>query len=371
MKRLWLWLRLLTKRHFARPAFLTILLLIPVLTAALALFSGADSGIVTVALSPGSSEFGKRTCAELTEHPGILRFLTFDGQTQAREAVAHGQADAAWIFPDDAPERLHDFTKTGATQAVVVVEREENVFLRLSRETLFAQLYPSLSRLIFTDCAEESFGVAEQALLDECYETSSFDGPIIEMAYSDGSHRAGGESVLLSPIRGLLTMLVMLAAFASGLGCCREEAAGCFDPLPRTARRLVPLLSHLTAALPTALCTLPALALAGLWTGLARESAIALLLSLSASCFAELVRTLCRAERVYAAAVPILMMLMVTLCPVFLNFRKLRTLQYLLPPFYAINGAQVPRFVLWLALYTLALCAVTIPLRLLRIRTGE
>lgn len=371
MKKLWLWFRLLTKRQFARPAFLVILVLIPLFTGALALAAGGESGVVTVALCPGASELGKNACEALTERAGVLRFHVCERQEEAKELVARGQADAAWIFLDEADERLRRFARDGTGAAVLVVEREETVFLRIARERLFSQLYPAISRAIYIDCAEKSLEDASEELLWESYDTVYNDLPIFVMIYINGEARVGGENVLTSPIRGLLMLLVMLAALSASLSSCREEAAGCFDGLPRTARRLAPLLDGFAATLPVALCCLPALALAGMWTNLARELAVALLLSLSAPCFAELLRTLCRRERIFAAAVPLLMLLMAALCPIFLGIVRLWALQLLLPPFYAIHAANTPIYLLWFLLFTLALYAVTVPLRLLRTREGE
>lgn len=364
MSRLFLWFRLLTKRHLARPAFWVILLLIPLFSGALALASHGESGLVTVALCPGASELGRESCETLSSRSGVLRFLTFEDAAQAREMVVRGDADAAWIFLDEADARLRQFVDVGTGAAVLVIEREDNVFLRIARERLYTQLYPSISWALFTDCADKSFDDASEALLLESYGTVFRDAPIFVMAYIDGSARTGGENYLTSPIRGLLALLVMLAALSASLGCCREEAAGCYDPLPRVPRRLMPMLSCFTAALPVALCSLPALAVAGLWTSLWRELAVALLLSAAAAGFSELVRTLCRKEGSFAAALPLLMLMMAALCPVFFGLVHLPAVQLLLPPFYGIHAAHTPIYLLWLALYTLAVTALTSALRL-------
>ena len=51
MKRMLIWLRLLTKRLYKKPVFLVILVLIPLLTFSYRVVAEQESGMVTVALA--------------------------------------------------------------------------------------------------------------------------------------------------------------------------------------------------------------------------------------------------------------------------------------------------------------------------------
>jgi hypothetical protein len=69
--------------------------------------------------------------------------------------------------------------------------------------------------------------------------------------------------------------------------------------------------------------------------------------------FCELIRRLLPRTEALGIATPLLLLLMLVLCPVFLNVRRLRPLQFLLPPFYYLHGVHNRDYVYGLVLYTL------------------
>ena len=343
IRRFFLWYGLLSKRLLRRPGYLAVLLLIPLFALALALFSRQESGVVTVALClEEPADAAARTTAErLLNAESILRCSAYPDPEAAREAVRSGQADAAWILPADLEKRLDFFARYGSGGSITVVEREENVFLMLAREKLYAALYPELSFSVFRNFLVNELGadaLPEEALRG-AYAGRFTAEELIRFTYVDGSEIEPGRRYLTAPLRGILALLLLLCGLASGMYCYREEREESFVWLSRPKRRLLPLLCHLTAMVPAALAVLAALYLSGLWLGLGREAVMMLLYLPCCVLFCEVLRCLSPREEHYGALIPILAVAVLVLCPVFVDLQLPLPFRALLPTSYYLKAA--------------------------------
>ena len=369
-RRFCLWSRLLMKRLLRRPAYLAVLLLVPLFALALALFSREESGVLRVALVLEDPD-DRAACAaveRLTEGESILLCVEMEEEAAAREAVRRGKVDAAWIFRADLEKKLDRFAQRGRAAAVTVVEREDNVFLRLSREKLFAAIYPEASFALFKDYLSSELGAEEldRATLRRYYAAGTMTEEILRFETLDGEEIDAGDNYLTAPLRGVLAVLLVLCGMASGLYCYEEERSESYVWLPAPARRWLPLLSHGIAILPAALVALLAMKLAGVTVGLGRELLLMLLYLPAAAFFCELLRCLCPREEHYGALIPVLTLAMLVFCPVFLDLRLLQPLRLLLPPYWLLravwNGAELKGLLLYTGLL-LVLTAAAVWLR--------
>ncbi len=135
IRRFFLWYALLTKRLLKRPAYLAVLLLVPLFALAIALFSRQDSGVLTVALcvEDPADPVASLTAERLLNRESILRCVPTDSAEDAEAAVRAGRADAAWIFHADLEKQLGDFIRYGKGGFITVLEREDSIFLMVSR----------------------------------------------------------------------------------------------------------------------------------------------------------------------------------------------------------------------------------------------
>ena len=265
-------------------------------------------------------------------------------------------------------QRFDRFAQRGRAAAVTVVEREDNVFLRLSREKLFAAIYPEASFALFKDYLSSELGAEEldRATLRRYYAAGTMTEEILRFETLDGEEIDAGDNYLTAPLRGVLAVLLVLCGMASGLYCYEEERSESYVWLPAPARRWLPLLSHGIAILPAALVALLAMKLAGVTVGLGRELLLMLLYLPAAAFFCELLRCLCPREEHYGALIPVLTLAMLVFCPVFLDLRLLQPLRLLLPPYWLLravwNGAELKGLLLYTGLL-LVLTAAAVWLR--------
>ena len=373
MKKRFLWFALLNKRLMKRVSFWLILAAVPVLVLALSLLSGKDSGVATVAVfaEDTSDPAADAVLQRLTTQKSVMQFLTCSSEREAKRLVETCRADTAWILPADLSERIDRRGGGESTRLVTVYSREGDDILRsLTREKLFAAIYPELAYNVYTHYVLGTLRprpVPSAQELEQYYHSIERHDRLIELRFLDGSEGAD-TGYLLMPVRGLLALLVLMAALASALYYLHDEASDSFVWVPRRRRRLLPYLCHLIPAADTAIFVVAALLLAGLGVAWYYELALMALYVLACVGFSELMRQLAHSTARLGVAIPILMLAMLALSPIFFDLRKFRVLQLLCPPFYYLNGAHNPTYLIFLAAYALAVFALSYAIGRLRER---
>lgn len=383
MNKLTTWLRrclILSKRLLRKPGLVAILLLIPLLVAAMGIASSSgDGSILTVALAteePGDPT-AEAILSDLSDGVGLVRFIRCDTPSAAAEWVESGRADAAWIFAGQMEQKIEKFTKNpnSANAFVTVIQREDNVLLRLAHEKLNATLYPHLSLALCGNYVYRHLltpdDLSEQEL-EEYYRAVQAEGAdLFTFAYlgsEDTAVDTSDANYLTSPLRGLLAIMVVLGGFAAAMFYMQDEKRGLFDRLLPKHRFPLALGYHGAAVFPIAVAMLLALLLTGMATSIGRELIALLLYSLITVGFCIALRLLCRDIRLLGALAPVLVVVMATMCPIFFKSPSLPVLQYLLPPYYYLNAIYKIEFIGYMAIYAVAIYGLDYALSRLRSR---
>ena len=374
MKRILLWFVLLNKRLSRRISFWLILAAVPLLVLALGLLAQQESGVATVAVyvedesDPASAAVLERLHAQ----KGVLRYIFTDSEREAASLVRTSRADIAWILSSDLTDRL-DARATGQSKSVVrvYVREGDSILQMLAREKLFAALYPELTYDIYTHYVNEELKPSPALTDDELYDyfhKIQRGDQLIEMSFLDGSTKDDSSSYLVMPVRGLMALLVIMAALASALYYLHDSSEGSFVWVSRRRRRLLPYAYHLIPVLDTAAVVFATLFIAGLNVAWYREIASIVLYMLACVTFAELLRQLLKSTAQLGVAIPILMLAMLALSPIFFDLSRYRILQMLFPPYYYLNGTHNPWYLLFLAAYILVTFAAGYAIGLVRER---
>lgn len=373
MKRIFLWFVLLNKRLSRRVSFWLILAAVPLLVLALGLLAQQESGVATVAIyvedetDPASAAVLERLHAQ----KGVLRYLFTDSEREAASLVKTSRADIAWILSSDLTQRLDDRAAGQSKPVVRVYVREgDSILQMLAREKLFAALYPELTYDIYTHYVNEELKPSPaltDAELDEYFHKIQRGDELIQMSFLDGSTK-DDTSYLVMPVRGLMALLVMMAALASALYYLHDSDAGSFVWVSRRRRRLLPYAYHLIPVLDTAAVVFVTLFIARLNVAWYREIASIALYMLACVTFAELLRQILKSTSQLGVAIPILMLAMLALSPIFFDLSQYRVLQLLFPPYYYLNSAHNPWYLLFLIAYILVTFAAGYAIGLVRER---
>ena len=367
---------ILSKRLLYKKGFLAILLLVPILVAAMGIAAESGGSILTVALAMEDNEdpLACEITDQLVEESSLLRFVLCSDPDEAIENVRSGEADAAWIFGDELSERIDKFSKhTHRNNAfVTVVQREESVFLRLSHEKLNAAIYPYLSLAIFNNTVRNSIDEDTRVSYDKFYHEINADGAdLFDFVYANegkGDEVAGNNegNFLISPLRGLLAIMVILGGVAVAMFYMQDEARGLFDRFPRSAGFSFSLAYHTSAVLMVGAVVLVGLMLTGISVGVGYEMLALAVYCLTSVGFCMCLRLILRDIRLFGAIAPVLIVVMAVLCPIFFLTPKLPAIQHLLPTYYYLNAFSNSNYVWYMALYGIALHALAFLLHFLR-----
>ena len=368
MTRWFRWLWMLSKRLYKRAAFLAILALIPVAVVALQTAARAESGFLHVVLSqtdpddPISSKLVDRFMAE----ESLIHFSYVADPRTATDMVINGEADAAWIFPDDMLQRVNKFVSSNYSRGgfVTVVEREQTIFSRITHEKLTFSLQEYTSRacyLHFTRDNVEALNSLTDEELMTYYNEVEFNDELFLFRTPDGATSTKPDTdYLIAPVRGLLGVLVVLCGLAAALFYFQDRERGTFALVPERKQSVVAFACLFIAVLNVTAVVLAALLAGGVATFWLKELLIVLLYGLSCAAFCLLVLRLCGSVRALAAVLPLLVVVMIALCPIFFDFRPLMAVQMLFPPTYFVNAGYDNAWLLYMALYAVACVALAL-----------
>ena len=362
---------LLNKRLLKKPSFIILLCMIPVIVFGLHLVSERESGIVRIALvNEGSQEAGT-IIDELMNKPSVFLFDTYENGKDAEEALLDNRVDAVWIFPRDYSDRISDFTGSlvkntkDSEGAVEIVEREDNVLLQLSRMELFGALYSDLSFSLFDNYINLRLADSEvpAGTLRGYYDNNRNTGMLFD--YRDTDERSPkeqdvSESYLFTPLRGVLLLLTLLCGLAAAMYYRADLDKEIFTWMPVGNKWVFEHVYLLTALVDGGIVVLITFFITGLATSPLTEIALMFLFILSCCCFCSIIRRLTFNLRSLATFIPILMLAMLVVCPVFIYIRALRGIQLLLPPFYYLMAQNNTGYLNLFVIYSLAIIAVDV-----------
>jgi len=355
------WCYLLNKRLYRKPVFLIILLLIPLLTFGYTALSRQDGGIMTIALAQkdNSDPLGQQIIADLKQSSQLVRFLTCETPEEAREQVLYGKADSAWIFDEDLQNKICSFVyrPTAKNAFIQVLEREESVVLLLTREKLSGLVFTYISPEIYLQYIEKNVpelaSVPRETLLAH-YDSVSVDGTLFSYATQEETLKA--ESYLLTPVRGLLAIVTLLCGMASAMFYTEDMRQGLFSRIPLKYLPGAEFVCQMIAVSNVAIITAIALLLSGLTGSFFRELLLLILYAPCVSLFAMVLRRIFRGIRLLGILTPLLIVISLCACPVFLDFVPLRTFGLILPPTLFIRGAYDAAYIGYMVCHC-AICA--------------
>ena len=365
IRALGMWLLFLTKRLYKKPAFLGILIVIPIVIFTYSLTAQQDSGMMTIVLAAEAPEnqLSRSLIQELSNSSEVIRFITDKSAMAAEEMVYNGVADAAWIISADIEQELNDFVSGRYTGRgfVKVIVREETIPVLLTEEKLSGQLFICCARTCFIEHLRSNENVLSD-LTDEqigqYFDGISIDNDIFSYSSIDSpTPGSGSKNYLLMPLRGILSVLVMIAAMAAAIFYISDERNGLFSWINIRLKPFVEFGYQFIVVSNVMLFVLVSFIASGISIGLLREVYSALLYVICCSVFGQTMRLLCRNSKVIGMIMPILAMAMLVICPVFISLTDLKLLQLLFPPTYYLNGLYNSAYLAYMCVYIIVLCA--------------
>ncbi len=362
---------LLSKRFFKKLSFVFLLCAVPLVVLGFQGAASGESGVLRILLftEEPEDEAAREIVERILEEESVIYYARAEGLEEAKEQLLAKEADAVVIFRSGFQERtkklLDRINRSDGQEGtwddeeespILILRREENVLMQLSGFKLLASLYPGFSASVYEDFLLNELGLEGKLTREEIariYESSDNGGRLFRMDYqatgalpeeTDGNY-------MTAPLRGLLSLLVILSGFAADMFFMQDERRGMLDGVCLRERRRRVYVYQLAAMVPVASAVWLALYLTGDTGSVGREVLLMALYLADCMVFCNLGRMLCgRAERL-GACLPLLMLGLLLFSPIFLTLRRLRAVQLLLPPFYYLSTLRTGEWTAAMVLY--------------------
>lgn len=363
-RRVFLWLMMLNKRLLKKISFLIILCSIPLLVLGVNLMAKQESGILRVILcQEDADDLSEKIVSQLLDMKSALSFVEVEIEEEAIRLVQANKADAAWIFPEDFEGVMKTYFQEGIWDEplIRVVEKEDNVMLHLSREVLFGGLYSSITYMVYEQFVRtevlDGTEVSDEELW-ESYQKTNMEENMFVFSYLDGETADMGTSYMLYPVRGLLALVIVLCSLALGLYFMQDEQNGIFIRLPLNRTVLGSVLYQMPGLVDVGLVVLLALFFSGVAIDLLTELGLMFVYLWMVAGFSDLVRRLCKKQVRLGALIPMLVLVMLAVTPIFMGAPNMKWLQLLLPPYYYINALHSNAYRIGMLVYVAVIFAV-------------
>ncbi len=358
-----MWLVMLNKRLYKKPSFVVILALVLVLSALITLSSQEDSGILNIALYAQGGGTSSAIIDELAGEKSIISYTVFDTEEEALAAVEKRDADALWLFPEDTEKAVNDFVRK-RKPIVRVIEYSDNVFLRLSREKLYSKLYTYVSKAVYTDYMNGILdGVKDADIIESSYDGSIVTDSIIDIKFNNSEDKAEDLDYIAGPMRGMLSVMILISALAALMYFKQDKEKGLFAGTPLSMHAVIEFVYVFIAAANTAVVTLFALGICGLFTSAALELVFMLMYVLMCAVFCTVLGAVTDRIAVIGAMLPSLTLMTLALCPVFLNIKRVKYIQTILPTYHYLTCFSNPAAFLHSMIYIAAGAVICLIIR--------
>ena len=351
------------KRLLKRVSFIVILLLMPLLIFAMRYVNTKDSGVLNIVLTceDKSDEYAREITEKLVNGDGMISYRIVDSRESAEKAVAEGHADAAWIFPANFTEKVSAYD-AGKGSIVTVIEREDTPVLQLSRTLLYGKLFPHIAYDMYEQYVLKTLGIdiPHEKLL-EIYKNNEGQKSIIEVKQFYGDYAEENEELnyLNAPLRGMLSLVVVLCGLAAAMYFLEDMKAqryGRFSPPKRIVAGIALCLAAVTLA---GIAMFISIYVSGTNTSLFKELITMLLFIPCAAGFAVLMCSIFRSPARLGAWLPLFIIFMLVLSPVFLDLPVLKPVQMIFPTTMYLKACVDPWYILYSVIYLICIsCAV-------------
>ena len=352
MKRMGMWILLMTKRLMKKPSFIIILVLLPVILVMYRFIITEDDGTIRacVYVPEGSEAFTEKLADNLADAEFSARFYLVDSEDDLYSDVIAGRAEVGYILPKDLKER---FLTKNWDSAVRMVVSDTSQMAPFVNEFVTVVIYTDMMEEYIADYLVNRSGLELsdeeiRPIIRENLLKQADSGSLFDIAYRDyykneevSREEVMDENYLMKPIRGTVALFVLLAGLAGLVFWFQDNAEGRFKVMSHEKR---PVINYGSLLLPTALSAIVGMVcilIAGLCENIFLELLTMLLYVIFVTGVCEIIRVIVPSVNAVCAAIPILAIASYLCCPILIDLKKvLPVVSYLrkiLPPDYYLE----------------------------------
>lgn len=327
------WLRVLFKKTIYNKAFIGLLLLIPILCYCLGAFSNlsnkdADATIYIYARS--EDEISTRVIDSLEGEYDGFSFVYADSEKQIKDDVRTHKALCGYILEKDQDKRIRRGEQEGN---IILVERIGNLQTDIVNEIVFSAYYREYTRYYAPLHVEMANKEDFNKNYDEITDNTLLNYTIEKVYPEDDSNDATGRSA-----RNIIGVILCLFAMLLISDFIQEKDSGLLFPVKPSSRLLFRCLYFATPIFMIAPSALLGTMIQSNNRGFLAELIQLILYSIMLIVLCVICSYLIKKRHVIIGMIPILTILFIVLCPVFIDLSTflpiINILRYFCPPFY-------------------------------------
>lgn len=350
MKRTMTFFLLFIKRLCKKPAFVVILLIMPILVLAFCIILKDSDNTVRVALyNDGNDEEIDRVIEDILAKESAVDFYKSDSVSVLRADVLTNTAECGFVFSDGVWEALRN---EDAEEMITIYQSTKSTMTDYMKEEVYSVMYRYLAIELLEDYLDEQEvqNTAERnEYLKEHYESYLSDGGVFEITYYDGgksvtteiSAVAGNKDYLKKPIKGTLSIFMMIASLAGAVFWLTDEKNGVYKTLSFRER---PYINLMVTFIPTMLSCIVAFAclyIGGIEEGFFTELVRMFSYSLLLTGMSNLLRIIIKNEVLLCSMLTMLIVVCLACCNIVLNLALyvpgIKLIRWLLAPNYYLD----------------------------------
>jgi hypothetical protein len=323
---------LFIKRLIKNPAFICLILILPVLVTMFSKVDTKEEKKIYVGVYHEEEALSKLVCDTLKNKEGYIKFLVYESKAEMIEAVETKKLECAYIFPADFKERLDN---NKIKRVITCIESPSTILSSLSDEVVFAGIIREYGKNIAVDFAKENNiakvnGESSSDNIARNYERFNTPGKTfyIDYKYVDSEEADKANLVEVKDktttyvIHGMVSVLILISGLFGAVKWFEDEKRGLYSSFNPIEKVVIGFISILAPALLMALSGLVAIYLSNSYTIMSVEIVAIGLYVLLVSAFSYVLKLLVRSGTDICAILPVLTIGTLIFCPVFIDASK-------------------------------------------------
>lgn len=359
MKKAITWFILFQKRILRKPMFLVTIFLIPILLVVLNLLAADSNSLIKVGLyteaDKGSSAKFVRELVESSSD--VISFYICEDEGTLRNDISLGDTDCGYIIPPDIKMEVENYY-TGISEKlpfknglIKVLTSDSSISVKVVNEVVLGKMFSKAAYSVLEDYVREKKPGSidrpgEVDKLKGFFDSNHNEHLMFVFEYADGSENKllnrNDNNYYMMPVRGMLSVLILVTAMSSVIMLNIDDKNGTWSWIKLSKRPAFNYMYILLSVFLVSVCSLIAIFFTKLSTNVFHEIFIMFLYVMLVSGFANLIRVLVKNIYIYCSVIPLIVLLSLVICPVFIDFGEvfypIKVFRNVLPTSYYLES---------------------------------
>lgn len=340
---------LFTKRLIKNPAFIFILVLMPLIVT---MFNKADikeENNIRVGIYHEDDQLSKTICENLKNEKGYIKFLVYDDKNEMIKSVENKKIECGYIFPSDFQNRLDSYK---IKKCITCIESPSTILSSLSDEVVFADIIEEYGKNIAAVFAKENkitgndTGEKDEDVI-KAYERFNTPEKTFSINYKyivseRETLTESGDRTIIYIIHGMVSILILISGLFGAVKWLKDEQKGLYASFDNKEKAIIGFISILVPAVITALSGIITIYLSNTFTSIQKESISMILYVLLVTGFSYLIKLIVKSGSDICALLPAVTLGSLIFCPVFIDASKfvpfISRINKVFPTFYYLNA---------------------------------